>query len=58
MKILEFKRDIIYDIGFIDPDKVNEYTIQHHAKETDDLLLRFIKRQNNKPEILFPYNFE
>ena len=60
MKILECKRDEITDIGFIDPDKVHEVTIEnpYYNKDTPEILLRFLKRQRDKKEILFPYNFK
>ena len=58
MKILEYKSDGIYDIGFVDPYIINETMIQYHAKDTEDNLLRFMKAQNTKTEILFPYNFK
>ena len=44
--------------GFIDPDKVHEVTVQMCAKDTEDIFLRFLKEQNTKAEILFPYNFK
>ena len=57
MKILECKRGQIYDLGFIDPNTVHEVTVKEHAKDTEDYLLRFLKKQQTKTEILFPYNF-
>ena len=57
MKILECKKERIYDIGFIDPNTIHELTIKNHAKDTEKLLLRFLKEHNTKAEILFPYNF-
>ena len=58
--MLECKRDEIMDIGFIDPDKIHEVTIEDpiHNKDTPETLLRFLKRQRDKKEILFPYNFK
>ena len=60
MKILECKRDEITDIGFTDPDKVREVTIENlfYNKDTPEILLRFLKRQRDNKEILFPYNFK
>lgn len=58
--MLECKRDEITDFGFIDPDKIHAVTIKDpiHNKDTPATLLRFLKRQRDKREILFPYNFE
>jgi len=58
--MLECKRDEITDFGFIDPDKIHEVTIENpiHNKDTPATLLRFLKRQRDKKEILFPYNFK
>jgi len=58
MKILECKRERIYDIGFIDPYIVNFVTVRDHAKDTEANLLRFLIKQNSRTEILFPYNFK
>ena len=59
MKIRECRMGGIWDIGFIDPDKVHEVTVESplYAQETEDVLLTFFKRQSTKKEILFPYNF-
>jgi hypothetical protein len=48
----------IWDIGFIDPDKVHEVTVEQYAQDTEEFLLTFLKRQSTKKEILFPYNFK
>ena len=59
MKIRECRMGGIWDIGFIDPDKVNEVTVESplYVQDTEDRLLMFFKRQSTKKEILFPYNF-
>jgi hypothetical protein len=57
MKILECKRGQIYDIGFINPNNIHEYTVKNNAKETEDNLLRALIKQQTRREILFPYNF-
>jgi len=48
--MLECKRDEITDIGFIDPDKMHEVTIEDpiHNKDTPATLLRFLKQQRDK----------
>jgi len=58
MKIRECNRERIYDIGFIDPDVIHEYTVLNNPEETKANLLRFLKKQNTRTEILFPYNFK
>ena len=58
MKILECKRGRIYDIGFIDPYFIHEMVIKDFADETEDNLLMFLKEQNTKTDLLFPYNFK
>ena len=59
MKIRECRMGGIWDIGFIDPDKVNVATVEnpHYVKDTEELLLTCFKRQSTKKEILLPYNF-
>ena len=58
MKILECKKEGIYHIGFVDPYIINDRMIQDFAEDTEENLLRFMKEQNTKEEILFPYNFK
>jgi hypothetical protein len=58
MKIRECRLGGIWDIGFIDPDKVHEVTVEQYAQDTEDVLLTCLKRQSTKKEILFPYNFK
>jgi len=57
MKIRECRLGGIWDIGFIDPDKVHVKTVEENPVNTEDVLLTFFKRQSTKKEILFPYNF-
>ena len=57
MKICECRLGGIWDIGFIDPDKVHVKTVDENPVNTEDVLLTFFKRQSTKKEILFPYNF-
>ena len=57
MKILECKKEGIYHIGFVDPYFIYDKMILDFPKETEDNLLRFMKKQNTKTEILFPYNY-
>ena len=58
MKIRECRVGGIWDIGFIDPDKVHELTVDQYAKDTEDVLLTSLKRQSTRKEILFSYNFK
>lgn len=58
MKILQCNKGQIYDIGFIDPNTVNEKTVKDHPKDIENYLLKFLLKQETKREILFPYNFK
>ena len=51
-------RGKIYDIGFINPNTVSEYTVQKSPDDTEKYLLNALLGQQNKREILFPYNFK
>ena len=57
MKSDECDRNRNFEIGFVDPTRVNENLLRNYHKETVDNLFRFIKRQDYKRKILFPYNF-
>ena len=58
LKIVECKERQIYDIGFISPNTVNEWSVKKRAEETKKNLLKAFLRHQNKREILFPYNFK
>ena len=58
MKILHYKRREIYDIGFIDPYYIHEETVQKFADETQNNLVKALRFNEIKREILFPYNFQ
>ena len=49
-----------YDIGFIDPNTVNEHTwnIPSCRASLQESMLEFFKRLNTNEDILLPYNFE
>lgn len=57
MKILELKKQNVYDIGFIDPCKVNEELIRTKPEETEENLQKFFLKNWCSSEILLPYNF-
>ena len=57
MKILECKRKRIYNIGFIDLDKVHITKLTDNPEETEENILRFLMEQNFSDHVLFPYNF-
>jgi hypothetical protein len=58
MKIFECKRGDIYDIGFVDPNRAREVVVQRNPKDIENVLLRALLRQQNRREILLPYNFQ
>jgi hypothetical protein len=47
-----------FQVGFIDPNRVNAVTIRDKPKETKDILLEFLLTQEYGTRILFPYNFK
>ena len=57
MKMQSCKRKI-YNVGFIDPDKVYIETLTTKPDETAENLLRFLTEQHLCDHILFPYNFK
>ena len=58
MKILEYKRGQIYDIGFIDSYYIHEKSLKKWKTQTEDNLVMALRFNETKREILFPYNFE
>ena len=57
MKSDECERKKIFDIGFIDPVRINEAVLKKYPKETETNLLKFIQMQHYKNKIMFPYNY-
>jgi hypothetical protein len=54
----ECQQKIIYGIGFIDTYVANCYNVEKYTKDTEFNLFSFLREQNTKSQILFPYNFE
>jgi hypothetical protein len=46
------------NIGFIDPNRINEVTVHENPKQTEHNLLKFLVQQEYGSKILFPYNFK
>ena len=57
MKIGECKIKNIHDVGFIDPHIVNEYVLENQPRDVEQDLWDFLRKQQLKSQILFPYNF-
>ena len=58
LKIAELKKRQIGDIGFINTNLIDAYTVEKHAKEAEANLLRSLVINENKDIVLFPYNFK
>ena len=58
MKIVECKKQEIYDIGFINTNIIDEFLVTKNAEEAEANLLQSLIKNQNKDLILFPYNFE
>ena len=58
MKIVECRKQEIYDIGFINTNIIAEIQVKKHAEEAEANLLQSLVINENKDIILFPYNFE
>ncbi|KAK1691760.1 hypothetical protein QYE76_008457 [Lolium multiflorum] len=57
LKIIECISNKMFNVGFVDPDKVHHDTVKNNVEETGGNLLRFIGEQNFCDSILFPYNY-
>ena len=53
MKIVECKKQEIYDIGFIKTNIIDEFLVEKDVKEAGDNLLRSLIKNQNKDTILF-----
>ena len=58
LKIVECRKAEMYDIGFINPNLIDEFQVKKSAKDTEANLLKSLIINQNKDKILFPYNFE
>ena len=57
-KVIECGKGGVYDIGFVDPNRVHCKSVLDKPGDTEDLLVKSLLRQQTKREILLPYNFE
>nr|AAM93448.1 hypothetical protein [Oryza sativa Japonica Group] len=58
MEIQRARRRGVFDIGFIDPRKVNVAMLDQYPQATEDNLVHLLKAQHYKTFILLPYNTE
>nr|ABA98126.1 transposon protein, putative, CACTA, En/Spm sub-class [Oryza sativa Japonica Group] len=58
MEIQRARRRRVFDIGFIDPRRVNVAMLDQYPQETEDNLVHLLKAQHYKTFILLPYNTE
>ena len=58
LKIAELKKRLIGDIGFINTNLIDEFTVKKNAKEAEANLLTSLVINENKDIMLFPYNFK
>lgn len=58
MEIQRCRREQIWDIGFMDPTKINEDMIYRNPEATYENLYKFMDKQNYMDSILLPYNFK
>ena len=57
MKRRECDQKSIGAVGFIDPHIVNGHNLKEHPLDVENDLYMFLKKQEGRTEILFPYNF-
>ena len=58
LKIVKCKKRQIGDIGFINTNLIDEWTVKHDAKDAEANLLKSLLKNQNKDKILFPYEFK
>jgi hypothetical protein len=44
--------------SFIDPYIVNDHSLHNHINDTENNLVRALRKQETMTKILFPYNFK
>ena len=58
LKIVECRKQEMYDIGFINTNIINEFLVTKNAEEAEANLLKSLLINQNKDLILIPYNFK
>ena len=56
MKIVEWRKQEMYGIGFINTNIIDDMQVKKHAEEAEANLLQSLIKNQNKDTILFPYN--
>jgi hypothetical protein len=57
MKLGECKKRNSCDVGLIDPHIFNGHVLANHPQDVESDMYMFLKNQELKSEILFPYHF-
>jgi len=57
MEIQRCRRECVFDVGFMDPSKINRDMIFSDPEGTYQNLFKFVDRQNWMDSILLPYNY-
>jgi len=58
MEIQRCRRERIFDIGFMDPNRITDNLLNSDPEGTYNNLYKYMDRQNFMDSILLPYNFE
>ena len=58
LKIVECRKQEMYDIGFINTNLIDEFQVKKNADDAEANFLKPLIINQNKNKILFPYNFK
>ena len=58
LKIVECRKAEMYDIGFINPNLIDEFQVKKSANDAEANLLKSLIINQNKDKIIFPYNLK
>jgi len=57
MQIQRCRRERIFDVGFMDPSKINKDMIYQDPEGTYQNLFKYVDKQNYMDSILLPYHY-
>jgi hypothetical protein len=58
MKVKKYQRKGYYHIGFMDPDVINENSVNRWSNQTENNIFRALDWQHTYTFIMLPYNFK
>ena len=58
MKMQEYRKSGIYNVGFMDPNVIHEESVHQYPNRAENNIVMSLEGKHDRTFILLPYNFE